>query len=135
MTVPASTASLTGTMARCTRRSRGTTGDGTAEAVARGAGTIPISGWRCASLRVSSIRQDQTLPVPILPRQKRWQKGPMRRRWSCLPCSVRNTASIHWRTVSSSAIGKGTAGALPATTVTRSICGPAWHGIYDGWFP
>ena len=62
------------------------------EAAARGVGTIPISVWRCASLRVSNTRQALTLPAPIWLWQKRWKKGPMRRRWSCLPCSVRNTA-------------------------------------------
>ena len=123
MTVPASMDLLTGTMARCIRHCRGTTGDGTAEAGIRGAGTIPISGWRCASLRVSNTRQVQILPAPTWRRQKQWRNGLMRRRWSCSPCSVKSTALTRLRMASSSAIRKGAAGALPATTATRNIYG------------
>ena len=123
MTHPASTDSLTGTMARLTRHYRGITGGGTAAPAARAAATIPISGWKCANRRVSSTHRAAISPAPTRLRQRRWRKGLMRRRWSCSPCSVKSTALTRLRTVSSSATRKAVRGALPATTATRSICG------------
>ena len=41
---------------------------------------------------MSNTNAAQPLPAPILPRRGRWRSAPIMRRWSCLPCSVSNTA-------------------------------------------
>ena len=134
MTLPASMGLLTGTMAQHIRRFPGTTGDGTAEVAARAAATILISGWRCANRRVSSTHRAAVSPAPTRQRQRRWQSGLMKRRWSCSPCSVRSTALTRLRMASSSATRKAVRGALQATTATRSIYGRslAWGTPWTG---
>ena len=65
ITMPVCMDLLTATMARCTRRFRGTTEAGTAAPAVREAATIPISEWRCVNRRVSSTQAVLLLPARI----------------------------------------------------------------------
>ena len=108
--------------------------------------TLPWNrrGWHCGSgsrgsgnnthigvemCEPACIHRAVNSPAPIWPRQRLWRNGLMRRRWSCSPCSVRSTALTRLQTASSSAIRKAVRGALPLTTVTRSISG---HSLGQG---
>ena len=126
MAAPASTGSLTGRTARCTRRCPGTTGGGTAVPAAGAAGTIPISGWRCASLHVSNTRRVQILSALTWMPQGRWRRGLTGRRWGCSPCSAGSTGLTRWRMGLSSATGRAAPGGSRRTMGIRSICGGSW---------
>ena len=107
---------------------------GTAAPVIGGAGTIPISGWRCVSPRVFGTRQARILPVWTWMRPGRWRRGLTGRRWGCSPCSAGSTGLTRWRMAWSSATGRAAPGGSHRTTGIRSTCGGslAWGIPWTG---